>query len=515
MAKMMNLSLDMHNARDDNKDHYIKLTLDIPHHAPNQKQKTIFAYSDISGSMSDPCRDGRTKQQHINHTWTNLLHFLAEHPEFNVSIELEGFEENLREVIPLTKVTDTNVEILAKEVNKMRPMGCTNIEQALRDLVEKCSASSSTRNYSLIMTDGEATDGELCTDKLADIVPRESRFAAIAFGIEHNADLMYKLGTRGMNTTNWLVSDLERSALVYAEILTKWMYQVLDDVTITIRNGLLYDYLTNTWVSSLSMGALSAEEKKYIHVKSETPEMVKVEVRGVVIDTETSIVEAIAMKDNIVPKGVVVDLTRDIYRLRVQELLYEAMTLPRDTDPEGPNVFNVLRATHNRVPFTCLKPPRLVRQKNELWDINMLQEQMLDVEVDAAAIEKETAAAAAAAENKKNQINKLKNRINELKDVIQAYMKEQGLEEDAFLAGLVADMNVAYNKIGTAHQRMFMTALNASQGRQQSQAIDDTEEEEELQDNHMPKSKRSHINAAYASPLVIKTIRSMSTPPST
>jgi hypothetical protein len=241
-------------------------------------------------------------------------------------------------------------------------------------------------------------------------------------------------------------------------------------------------------------------------------------VRGVVIDTETRLVEAIAMKDNIVPKGVVVDLTRDIYRLRVQELLYEAMTLPRDTDPEGPNVFNVLRATHNRVPFTCLKPPRLVRQKNELWDINMLQEQMLDVEADAATIEKEkaaaAAAAAAAAENKKNQINKLKNRINELKDVIQAYMKEQGPEEDAFLAGLVADMNVAYNKIGTAHQRMFMTALNASQGRQQSQAIDDTEEEE-LQDNHMPKSKRSHINAAYASPLVIKTIRSMSTPPST
>jgi hypothetical protein len=103
----------------------------------------------------------------------------------------------------------------------------------------------------------------------------------------------------------------------------------------------------------------------------------------------------------------------------------------------------------------------------------------------------------------------LKNRINELKSVIEAYMKERGLEEDAFLVGLVADMNVAYNKLGTAHQRMFMTALSASQGRQQSQAIEDTEEE--LAEHPSP-SKRSHINTAYTSPLVMNTIRSMGTP---
>ena len=283
LTQAVNLSMERHNVswpvglHNQAGESYIKLTLEIPTSTPTKKPKTIFAYSDVSGSMSDVCRDGRTKQQHINHTWTNLLHFLASHPEFNVSINLDSFESELHPIIPLTKVTTKNVDKLVKLANKMRPMSCTNIEIALRSLVEKCE-SSKKRNYSLMMTDGEATAGELSTNKLVDILPSDSRFAIIAFGTEHNADLMYKLGRKGINTSNWLINDLEKSALVYAEVLTKWMYQTLDDVIITITNGQLYDYITNTWVSSLSLGALSAEEKRFIHIKTHTPSLVDIQV---------------------------------------------------------------------------------------------------------------------------------------------------------------------------------------------------------------------------------------------
>lgn len=471
--------------------HYLKCSLEMGPVPTNMKHEAIniFAQSDVSGSMSDICKDGRSKMDHIIHVWTNIIHYIADHPEYNISLQLRGFDSNIHPYIDLTKITKENALQLIKDVNNMRPMNTTNIELALTDLA-KSSSTSTERVYSLLMTDGDVTAGEKNTNKLASIMPVNSQFAAIAFGTDHNAQLLNTLGAIGPNASNWLVSDLEHSSLVYAEILAKWLHHQLDDVELAIENGLLYDWTTNTWTTTLRLGSLSAEDKKYFHVKSETPHDVKITVRGINIHTKEVFSDDVDVLPELIDPEtelpLEIDLTKDIFRLRTQELMFEAKNL----SPTAPH--------YNDIP----PPPALKRHCPDDLDL-LLSLSLPPQQQPVLKREKQLIPTDAIM-----TVETMKGKLNDFKQLMEKYVKDNQLEEDEFLANLIEDMQMSCTKIGTVNQFMYISARSNSQGRQQTQCVVDTDEDLDT-DTNSPPQKRTHTNGAYASPTVLNMMRTL------
>ena len=476
--------------------HYLKCSLEMGAFPENMKHEAIniFAQSDVSGSMSDICKDGRSKMDHIIHIWTNIIHYIADHPEYNVSLQLRGFDSNIHPYIDLTKITKENAVQLIKDVNNMRPMNTTNIELALTDF----ATASRERVYSLLMTDGDVTAGEKNINKLASIMQPNSQFAAVAFGTNHNAQLLNTLGAIGPNASNWLVSDLEHSSLVYAEILAKWLHQQLDDVELFIENGLLYDWTTNTWTTTLRLGSLSAEDKKYFHVKSETPHDVKITVRGINIHTKEAFSDDVDLLPELIESEtgmpLEIDLTKDIFRLRTQELMFEAKNL----SPTAPRF--------NDIP----PPPALKRHSHD--DLDLLLS--LSLPPQPQPVLKREKRIVPSTQDTVMTVETMKEKLNDFKQIMEKYVNDNQLEEDEFLANLIEDMKMSCTKIGKANQFMYISARSNSQGRQQTQCVVDVDsdsdsDEDTDTDPRNPPQKRTYTNGAYASPTVLNMMRSL------
>ena len=108
----------------------------------------IFMSDDMSGSMEDRTKDGRTKIQHMIHTTKNMINVLAQaqavqaqavqaqKPDINIAID--GFDDLIEQVIPLTKVTEDNVDAMYKRIDKkLKARNSTNIEIALENAKTK------------------------------------------------------------------------------------------------------------------------------------------------------------------------------------------------------------------------------------------------------------------------------------------------------------------------------------------------------------------------------------------
>ena len=516
MSHPIEVQMEVHEAKypiglEPQSEKYIKLSIKADFVGIVDIPKTIYAYSDVSGSMSDVCNDNRTKQQHINHTWCNLLHYIADNEFCNVKIKMQSFDDELEEVIPLIRPTKENVSSLTEKVNKMRPQNSTDIGMVLENIGEINSVQGKSRKYFLMMTDGEATTGMIATNKLVELLPEDTRFAGIAFGTNHNAELMNKLGDKNVQSSNWLVSDLEKSGVVYGEILSKWLYEVVDNVLIKLENGLIYNYRNNEWVSELKLGSLSSEEVKQFHVKSDTPELLKLHIQYEKMNTDNNTTTHEIMKtmnECLNKENQKIDLTREMYRLRVQELIYEAKQINYNMEKYSCNYNYNSDSDDDESQKYDVGPPRLIRQQTCHFTPT---EQCFPP---PPRLRRQT--------NKPirdNGIIEIKRKMNAFKEIMLDYIKNNELEEDVYFQVLIGDLDIAYRKIGTPLGGMYLSALTTSQGRQQSQVVDDIEEDDydmELNNVFGAQSvktpRRPATNTAYASPVTMNSIRSMTTP---
>lgn len=230
---------------------------------------------DVSGSMSDKTRDGRTKMQLIIHTLTNMVHYFAEKAA-NVYIRVVGFDDAIHRYIELTKVTPENVSELIEKISKMHPQNLTNIELALNTVAkhvrEPVDTLQDNRRMIVLLTDGDTTAGENNPQSLAALIPSGVSANFIALGDNHNDSIMYALGHRNPLTSNWFVSELEHAGNVYGEIVYNETHPVLDNVIIRMTDGQIFDYITGKFVDELALGMLSSESKKQYHIISSTPD---------------------------------------------------------------------------------------------------------------------------------------------------------------------------------------------------------------------------------------------------
>lgn len=295
---------------------------DVP--AITDEQHIVFSV-DISGSMSDVCDDGRTKMQHIAHTTRNIIDLFSDEKTSNITVEIHGFDDKLETIVAPTKCTDESRQIIQTAITaKLKPRNSTNIEIALKNAKQSLQ-SVSCRKTHILMTDGQVTAGENNVERLKECVDETCPNVFVGFGMDHDAYLLQRLATNG---SYYYIDHVETAGLAYGEITHGIMYQALENTTITVTNGEIYDYRTNTWSNHLQIPSLVGEAKKTYHLRSATPTLLKATISATDVSTKSPIQEDVDVLPELLgaePN----DFTKYLYRQRTLELIYEANELQK------------------------------------------------------------------------------------------------------------------------------------------------------------------------------------------
>lgn len=281
----------------------------------------IFFSNDISGSMSDICKNGRnTKMDHSIHTIRNILNLLSKYSkEIEIWVQIDGFDDNIVGVVPPTQVTEENLSELYNLVGKMYPRNGTNIELAIqnanRKMTEFKSTNPSVDMVHIFTTDGNANMGNTDIEVLSSLVNEKYANIFIGFGEDHSYKTLNNLASSNVLGKYYFIDDIESGGLVYGEIIHSVLYKILEHTIIEVDDGKIYNYLTNTWESTLILGSLCSGAKKTYHLSSTSPQNCQVTLSGFMYNFVDAKEVAVLSE--------MTDLKKYIFRQKVQELMFQ------------------------------------------------------------------------------------------------------------------------------------------------------------------------------------------------
>lgn len=461
---------------------------------------------DSSGSMDDACKDGRSKMQHIKHTASNMIRFLSANEEANVFIRMVCFSDYVKMVIPTTKVDKANVGALLAQIQTLYPSGGTNIESALSDcedaIHEHLGKYPDHAVSHIFMTDGDATAGMVDGDYLASIVPTVGSHTFIAFGLNHKASTMAKLGNAHRNSSNWLIDQLENAGLVYGEILNNELFKTLENVEISMTDGLIYDYTAGCFVEKLYAGDFVSEATKTYHVLAFN-DRVKAKITGITMDGHGYVRVIDCIPDLIDAQGVPVpvDLTEQIFRLQTQQFMFKSKTF-RYKPPPMRSLW-----THH-VPQGFMQ--RQIACGPE--DFDSCPFDPLDYE-DHFLVPNEVDPVPSAAGSDTGGASELfRKDLTDFLQTMKTYMKEKNKEDDAFITGLCDDISLTLATFGTHKHELCVGARETSQGRQQAYNPTDFDLVDAMPDTPQLHKVSRGITTSYLTPSARNTMRAVSQP---
>jgi von Willebrand factor type A domain len=301
------------------------ITLSVPHVEISSQPLFLFFTVDITGSMSEPgARGGSKKIDYVIQTLKNMFTYLFK-LSISVRVCVNTFNESVNVLIPPTELSDPGVLAeLLRTVENIETSGSTNIEVALkrgRELL--VSYAEDYRDHQLchlFMTDGEATDGDRNPERLSSLVDPQFPMICVGYGLKHNVELLRKLGSHP-NAEYQFVDNMENTTLVYGESIHQFLYPALRSIKIEIHGGKIYHWKTDTWVDALEENLFAGETTKKYHLRCIDPQHLRVSISAVQVSSgELRTIElAVGEIDGI-------DLTRYMYRQRVQEILASSQT---------------------------------------------------------------------------------------------------------------------------------------------------------------------------------------------
>jgi len=383
------------------------LTLNAVTSSLTKKNIELFFQIDCSGSMSDRCSDGRTKMQHILHTLRNMILFFKEHP-LNIFVTIHAFDDSIFKIVDRTPVNNDTYEKIIASIDSIYPRGSTNIEKALFDVKKYFSSSefpSDSVKLNILMTDGQPTAGNTSHLYLHDLVDINITNIFIGFGTDHDALLLNTIS----NNNYYFIDKLENAGLVYGEILHGVVYKFLENVEVSVTNGVIYDYKTNTWNTTLHVGDIAGESTQFYQVVSYNSDFA-LKVTGNKVDNVSKFILEVPVKEELT------DLTKYIYRQRTQQLL-----------------------------FKIKKYNKTIR--NEIEDFNLRKK---------------------GKKEQKEEKEQLNTEMATLFDELKKYMTDNNLLEDVLLKNLCDDIYICRKTFGTELAYMYCSARETSQGQQRA-----------------------------------------------
>ena len=311
-------------------EHFGVINIVIDEISINMSPIFILFTSDISGSMSDRCIDGSTKMEHVIHTIRNILVLFAKKSEegHEIWIQVVGFDDKIDNIILPVKVTNDNLDALLNRLKIMRPRNSTNIEMAMKNASNVLSKFSEEHPDFLIShiltTDGNSTCGNCDPTYLSTLVSPKYINTFIGYGYEHSAELLNTMANN-KNSQYFFIDKIENGGLVFGEIIHSILYQALTDLVIQVKegDGLIYDYATNQWKNTLTVGSLVGEANKVYHICCSTPENVVFDI--FFIDMNKNLY-------NVSPSMLsTTDLSKYLFRQKTLELLFESRQQPNSS----------------------------------------------------------------------------------------------------------------------------------------------------------------------------------------
>lgn len=309
---------------DQTQGHFATLLIEVDDTPPTTVEQLVVFSIDMSSSMSELCSDNKTKMQHIIQTTKNIIDVFCDNE--NISVEIYGFDDMLKTIIKRTKCTpETRNEIHDRISKKLFPRSSTNVGIALHNAKNQLSTVLQKKTH-IFMTDGHVTVGERNCEKLASIIDPSYENILIGFGEDHDAELLHSLAKNGKY---YYINEIESSGLAYGEITHAIIYPAIKNVTISINNGEIYNFQTNTWATTLHIPYLLGEAKKTYHLRTIDPTLLTAEINGfTTCDKANPLYEYVYTLPDL--EGVVTDLTKYLYRHRTLELLYESQILLKE-----------------------------------------------------------------------------------------------------------------------------------------------------------------------------------------
>jgi hypothetical protein len=265
---------------------------------------------DVSGSMDERCQDRNTKLDQIKYVTKNIIRFLAAHCP-NISLSVSAFNTSVSKIISSVIITADNQAAMLAEIEKMYACDSTNIEDALKALRTDPSDTSAIR-HNILMTDGDANEGEPRANLLAELVDVGASNTFIGFGLDHNPRMFTTLSNT-RNSSYYFIDQIEKAGIAYGEILHGIVNRVYKCARLVVENGKIYDWKTGDWTTELYIGALAADATKKYHICSEQPTRIVVRF----MDENTQVLET-GFQDNYQ------NLAQMNYRLRTLKMLYHA-----------------------------------------------------------------------------------------------------------------------------------------------------------------------------------------------
>jgi hypothetical protein len=279
----------------------------------------IFFSIDVSGSMNDICKDGRTKIYHVINATKNIMTLLSESNKTNISVEICGFDDNIHKILENTTVSRDNIHMIYNTINKIEPLSSTDIELALNNANDSIDTEKECQISHIFLTDGHSTSGSDNPKKLSELVNNKYKSVFIGFGSDHNSILLQKLASK-KNGAYYFADQIENSGFIFGEILHSILYQSISNVIIDINDGEIYDYRTDTWNNTLRISSLLGEDKKIYHIRSKTPNSVRGIIFGKDVGHNNKDIRQLFHVNSIKKTR----LDKYMFRQRVQEILFEA-----------------------------------------------------------------------------------------------------------------------------------------------------------------------------------------------
>lgn len=397
-------------------------------------KQTINIAIDGSASMSESCNDGKEKIQHIKHTVKNILNYILTKPEVNVVFNVFVFESKVTDILINETVTQENIEELKKKIDKIYADGATNIELALKKFIELSQETSGVVS-NIFMSDGYANEGITNTKYLTSFVNESVSNTFIGFGIEHNPQLLTNLSS-GNNASYFYIDILENAGHVYGEILHGILYKRFKNTILAIENGLVYNWKTNSWSTSLLIGDLISDTCKQYHIISHHCEAVKCILTGSGSEFEFgSECEIFQINEN--ENKSYDDLTKYFFRQKTLQILFNSRHINKDDDDhdEGHDDDNNNDFSFNKEDEEEENNKKKIKEE-KIENIKLFKKQM-------------------------------KNLIKEMED----YVKKMDITEDKFIKNLCLDIAICYKTLGTNLGHMYSCSRQTSQGTQRVHSV--------------------------------------------
>jgi uncharacterized protein YegL len=404
---------------------------------------------DRTGSMSEHGNFGdvNNKMHYVKETFKKITQYISR-KDAEIYIKVLVFNTEVETLVDIVKVTPENCDEIVERIMSVEPEGSTAIDAALQYastvLKEYREDNIGHDTYHIFMTDGEPTIGNKNPDDLSSMVDQDISTVFIGFGKNHNSKLLRKI-SEGPLSNYEFIDNIEHTSVVYGSIMHEILYTSLRNLRISVKNGQIYDWETNSWVATLREPSIVSESKKIYYIKSSDRENLAVTMFGVPIGTvnEIHLDDAFILPDlENVETGEIqhscdTDLSKHMYRFSVQEILFQSRSIDR------------------------------------------------------------------------NMIRQLKQSIALLFRKMRRFMRLNNLLDDAMMIQLCDDLCIVYRTMGTQHGQMFSVARAASQGRQNSNTTSMSQPRDsddtvvyDFQDSPPSMTPRSNTHVFQLSPLM-------------